>query len=129
MCGIAGQVFGARTDSSVLRQNASAMNARQRHRGPDASGVWVAESGRGALAFARLSIQDLSAAANQPIFANRGRVDGRRERLKGSGDAGESEQQGAHGRHDGERTEGLLPLYGPSRHHDRGDAKQNDSRQ
>ena len=42
------------------------MNAAQRHRGPDAEGVWA--SGRAALGHRRLSIIDLSPEAHQPLL-------------------------------------------------------------
>ncbi|HEX9053902.1 MAG TPA: hypothetical protein VF830_03285, partial [Gemmatimonadales bacterium] len=68
MCGIAGIV------GRIDEQNRSAlarMSAALSHRGPDASGEWVAtpdERGWGAmLAHRRLSILDLSPAGAQPM--------------------------------------------------------------
>jgi asparagine synthase (glutamine-hydrolysing) len=48
------------------------MNGVQRHRGPDASGVWVSADGCVALGHRRLAILDLSAGANQPMISARG---------------------------------------------------------
>ncbi|MGE0701513.1 MAG: hypothetical protein AB7O57_20620, partial [Hyphomicrobiaceae bacterium] len=67
MCGIAGFFDVA---SRAARPDADAIAARQiatiRYRGPDATGLHV---GAGvALAHARLSIIDTSAAANQPML-------------------------------------------------------------
>jgi asparagine synthase (glutamine-hydrolysing) len=64
MCGIAGcyqQPDG--------RKLADIMSDRIAHRGPDSSGLWTHEDGRVAiqLGFRRLSIIDLSDAANQPL--------------------------------------------------------------
>jgi asparagine synthase (glutamine-hydrolysing) len=73
MCGIAGFVLPqpgmARGDIEArLRQ----MIGTLRHRGPDDEGVWT--DGQGALAHARLSIIDLSAAGHQPISSAAGDV-------------------------------------------------------
>src|SRR3954447_19981335 len=66
MCGIAGFVLPqpglARGE---IEARLRAMIATLRHRGPDDEGVWT--DGQGALAHARLSIIDLSAAGHQPI--------------------------------------------------------------
>lgn len=51
-----------------------AMNGIQRHRGPDASGAWVSANGRVGFGHRRLSILDLSAAANQPMTDASGAV-------------------------------------------------------
>ena len=62
MCGIAGAVdWTGAPDLAAVRR----MVARLRHRGPDAEGVVC--RGAAALAHARLSIIDISAAANQPM--------------------------------------------------------------
>jgi asparagine synthase (glutamine-hydrolysing) len=63
MCGIAGILsFSARpADKGHVRQMTDAMS----HRGPDADGLWA--EGAMALGHRRLSIIDLSAAANQPF--------------------------------------------------------------
>lgn len=62
MCGIAGIVLpdGAQVNETDLRRIAATMD----HRGPDASGVWA--SGGIGFAHTRLSLFDLSEAANQP---------------------------------------------------------------
>jgi asparagine synthase (glutamine-hydrolysing) len=65
MCGIAG-LFGQGWETHQLE----AMVRSQHHRGPDASGVFVSESGLALLGHNRLSIIDLSAAGRQPM-ANR----------------------------------------------------------
>ncbi|HXN31850.1 MAG TPA: asparagine synthetase B, partial [Polyangiaceae bacterium] len=63
VCGISGHVSGdGRPDERAVRR----MNAAQRHRGPDAEGVWA--SGRAALGHRRLSIIDLSPEAHQPLL-------------------------------------------------------------
>jgi asparagine synthase (glutamine-hydrolysing) len=68
MCGIAG-IVGRVTDPQ--RAALRAMAASMQHRGPDAGGFWESEAdadGRGCLlAFRRLAILDLSAAADQPM--------------------------------------------------------------
>ena len=73
MCGIAGFFdLGGRE----LRPDAGAIVAAQiavlRHRGPDAQGFYIAP-GLG-LGHARLSIIDISDAANQPMFDATGNV-------------------------------------------------------
>lgn len=69
MCGIAGIFkFGAEpADKRLARQMTDAMS----HRGPDADGLWA--EGPMALGHRRLSIIDLSSAANQPFTDNTGR--------------------------------------------------------
>jgi asparagine synthase (glutamine-hydrolysing) len=63
VCGISGHVSSeGRPDERAVRR----MNAAQRHRGPDAEGLWA--SGRGALGHRRLSIIDLSPEAHQPLL-------------------------------------------------------------
>ena len=70
MCGIAGYISltGAVTDS-MLRQAATALQ----HRGPNAEGFYFSTDKSVGLAHRRLSILDLSAAANQPMFSADGR--------------------------------------------------------
>jgi len=69
MCGIAGILYfnGRSADPAIIGQ----MNDAIRHRGPDAGATWV----EGPLAFGhrRLSIIDLSSAANQPFHDVSGR--------------------------------------------------------
>ncbi len=62
MCGIAG-IFGPDWRRSQLE----AMVASQRHRGPDAEGVYVDPTGTAGLGHNRLSIIDLSPAGQQPM--------------------------------------------------------------
>lgn len=64
MCGIAGQVNwgGIKEDAHV-----AGIIGRMRHRGPDASGQWRSPNGCCVLGHARLSVIDLSNAANQPM--------------------------------------------------------------
>jgi asparagine synthase (glutamine-hydrolysing) len=60
MCGIAG-IIGPKANPDTVGR----MSQRLQHRGPDGEGIW---SARGAvLAHRRLSIQDLSEAAHQPM--------------------------------------------------------------
>ena len=63
MCGIVG-VFGKNMSESKLQE----MLSVQEHRGPDNSGTFLAEGV--AIGHNRLSIIDLSEAANQPYFSN-----------------------------------------------------------
>lgn len=63
MCGIAG-IAG----KNWKREQIARMNKIQRHRGPDASGVYCSPQNTAALAHNRLSIIDLSAAGNQPLI-------------------------------------------------------------
>jgi len=68
MCGIAGAV--GRIDDAI-RLAVAAMTDAQAHRGPDAEGYWedIASDGTGvALGHRRLSILDLSHAADQPMI-------------------------------------------------------------
>ncbi|HEY8560610.1 MAG TPA: asparagine synthase (glutamine-hydrolyzing) [Pyrinomonadaceae bacterium] len=69
MCGIAG-IVGLKDAETALRK-LNVMNESLRHRGPDATGVFVEEGI--ALGHLRLSIIDLSEAANQPFFDRSGR--------------------------------------------------------
>ena len=68
MCGILG--FAARA-GAAFRPDLDAAVQRQRHRGPDDSGVW--RDDRTALGFNRLSIIDLSAKGHQPMQSPDGR--------------------------------------------------------
>ena len=74
MCGLAGVVHldGSPVESAVLQR----MGAALCHRGPDAEGIHEDHAGRPAvgLVHRRLSIIDLSAAANQPLGGEDGRV-------------------------------------------------------
>lgn len=67
MCGIAG-IVGRNPENKVALER---MLEKQSHRGPDAKGMWSGEEVY--LGHNRLSILDLSEAANQPFFSNCGR--------------------------------------------------------
>ena len=69
MCGIAGWLSPA---GQVDRARLDAVRERLVHRGPDGAGTWLSNDRRVGLAHRRLSIIDLSAAADQPMH-----VDGR----------------------------------------------------
>src|SRR4030095_10934659 len=62
MCGILG-TYGLPVSDDEL----AAMSDAIAHRGPDAAGTWTSPDGRLRLGHRRLSIIDLSAAANQPF--------------------------------------------------------------
>jgi len=74
MCGLAGILHfdGAPVDEAVLRRMGAALG----HRGPDAEGFFRDHASAPAvgLVHRRLSIIDLSAAANQPLGGEEGRV-------------------------------------------------------
>jgi asparagine synthase (glutamine-hydrolysing) len=73
MCGIAGFVLAhPALAHGEIEARLWAMIGTLRHRGPDDEGVWT--DGLGALAHARLSIIDLSAAGHQPIASAGGEV-------------------------------------------------------
>ena len=69
MCGIAG-ICG----TEWARHQLFAMRDRQRHRGPDANGAYLAPSGTAGLAHNRLSIIDLSDAGRQPMSSDDGNL-------------------------------------------------------
>jgi asparagine synthase (glutamine-hydrolysing) len=69
MCGVAG-MFGVSCEPAQL----DAMVASQRHRGPDANGVYVDSLHQAGLGHNRLSIIDLSAAGRQPMVNRDGQV-------------------------------------------------------
>lgn len=68
MCGIAG-ILGQGVET---KQRMSCMLKAQKHRGPDATGT-LSLGEMGILGHNRLSIIDLSTAANQPLICNEGR--------------------------------------------------------
>jgi asparagine synthase (glutamine-hydrolysing) len=68
MCGISG-IFGGQWGSAQL----STMVSAQRHRGPDAEGMYLDPTGRAGLGHNRLSILDLSDAGRQPMVDVSGR--------------------------------------------------------
>lgn len=70
MCGIAGYIS---LDKQFTQQQLKDAAAAMQHRGPDADGFYFSENNMVGLAHRRLSIIDLSAAANQPMFSADGR--------------------------------------------------------
>ena len=69
MCGIAGFISRDEVSASVIAE----MTDTLCHRGPDAKGVYRHERGGLHLGHTRLSILDLSSAANQPFYSSSGR--------------------------------------------------------
>lgn len=72
MCGIVG--FYEKYQVRSRAEDAAAMIARIRHRGPDDSGVWVDEEAGVAFGHQRLSILDLSDAGAQPMVSADGHL-------------------------------------------------------
>ena len=70
MCGIAGYIS---TSNTVTAAKLEAATALMHHRGPDAEGFYFNHDKTVGLAHRRLSILDLSDAANQPMFSADGR--------------------------------------------------------
>ncbi|MDN3658345.1 asparagine synthase (glutamine-hydrolyzing) [Ferruginibacter paludis] len=70
MCGIAGYI--SLNNSFSKEQLETALSSIQ-HRGPDAEGMYFSPDGKIGLGHRRLSILDLSAGANQPMFSSNGR--------------------------------------------------------
>lgn len=71
MCGLSGwQISPSLT--SKLKPQAESFTRAQRHRGPDSTGAFHSNDGRVYLGHNRLSIIDLSDAANQPMFSDAG---------------------------------------------------------
>ncbi len=68
MCGIAGFI-----SPRFNRQDLQVLTDSIRHRGPDADGYYYDEDAHLGLGHRRLSIIDLSAAANQPFYSHDGR--------------------------------------------------------
>jgi asparagine synthase (glutamine-hydrolysing) len=73
MCGIAGAIV-LRGDRRVTEPYLKKMADTMRLRGPDGEGTWIAPDGRVGLAHRRLSIIDLSTAADQPMRSADGRL-------------------------------------------------------
>ncbi|MBW3545242.1 MAG: asparagine synthase (glutamine-hydrolyzing) [Bacteroidetes bacterium] len=69
MCGIAGFISSEKVEQSSLRTALSCLS----HRGPDADGLYFNERVNVGLGHRRLSILDLSEAANQPMTSASGR--------------------------------------------------------
>lgn len=72
MCGIAG-FFAPDAPVAAGEQLLAAMNARQRHRGPDGEGSWLGADSRVGFGHVRLSILDLTTGA-QPMRSPSGNV-------------------------------------------------------
>jgi len=70
VCGISGFFGSPRENPEELLQ---LLNDAQRHRGPDAQGVWISSEGQVGFAHRRLSIVDLSSTGNQPMRSESGR--------------------------------------------------------
>jgi asparagine synthase (glutamine-hydrolysing) len=73
MCGIAG-IFEYAARRRVDADQLANMCATMVHRGPDGHGVWVSADRRVGLGHRRLSIIDLSSAANQPMSNHNGSI-------------------------------------------------------
>lgn len=69
MCGIAGFFSSSSIDKTVIQNMTDSMA----HRGPDANGFYQNENKTVALGHRRLSIIDLSNAANQPMYSHCGK--------------------------------------------------------
>jgi asparagine synthase (glutamine-hydrolysing) len=74
MCGIAGVFAFADHAPGVSMAALCRMRDAMAHRGPDGDGVWVAGDGRVGFAHRRLSIIDLSHAADQPMANEDGSI-------------------------------------------------------
>src|SRR5437879_1053003 len=70
MCGIAGYIS---LDNSINKAQLQEAALLIQHRGPDAEGSYFSADNKLGLVHYRLSILDLSAAANQPMFSHDGR--------------------------------------------------------
>ena len=70
MCGIAGYISLNNNISEQALRNAA---GKLQHRGPDAEGFFFTDDNKLGLAHRRLSILDISASANQPMFSADGR--------------------------------------------------------
>ncbi len=76
MCGIVGLVsFRYNTNPEIISQDIlERMSSVLFHRGPDSNGIWISDDYRCGLGFRRLSIIDLTPAANQPMLSANGDV-------------------------------------------------------
>jgi asparagine synthase (glutamine-hydrolysing) len=70
MCGIAGYIS---LNNSITEKQLQQAALLMQHRGPDAEGFYFSEDKKLGLAHRRLSVLDLSTAANQPMFSADGR--------------------------------------------------------
>lgn len=71
MCGIAGFCNWKKDWEKNIRK----MNDRMRHRGPDASGIWISDEKDVVFGHQRLSIVDLSETGAQPMQSHSGRYE------------------------------------------------------
>ena len=67
MCGVSGIMYFNK-NSFVIKKQIHNMNFILKHRGPDASGIWISKNKNIGLGHTRLSIIDLSKQANQPFI-------------------------------------------------------------
>ncbi|MFN5516614.1 MAG: asparagine synthase (glutamine-hydrolyzing) [Cyanobacteriota bacterium] len=74
MCGIVGALTFDQSDFAITAKYLVPMRDIMEHRGPDGTGLWIAEDGRIGLGHRRLSIIDLSTVANQPMSNEDGSV-------------------------------------------------------
>lgn len=70
MCGIAGYIS---IDNAFTKEQLAMALSCMQHRGPDAEGIFISPDEKTGLGHRRLSILDLSAIANQPMFSANGR--------------------------------------------------------
>ncbi len=70
MCGIAGFIS---TTQNIAEEELKKASLLLQHRGPDAAGFYFSDNKKIGLAHRRLSILDLSVAANQPMLSSNGR--------------------------------------------------------
>lgn len=73
MCGIAGICAYHDEANGVDRRELIAMGDHMKRRGPDGSGIWIADDARMGLAHRRLAIIDLSETGAQPMQSEDGR--------------------------------------------------------
>lgn len=73
MCGIAGIIEYAVSDSNIHHEVLKAMSDVIQHRGPDDEGQWISPSRKAGFAFRRLAIIDLTPAGHQPMSTLDGR--------------------------------------------------------
>lgn len=74
MCGIVGSYRPGRAGGAVPLETLARMRDAMMHRGPDGAGAWRSEDGSCAFGHRRLSIIDLSDAANQPMLSADGKL-------------------------------------------------------
>ena len=67
MCGIVGVLAFENSRFHATRHYLERMRDTMVHRGPDGAGTWISDDGQVGLGHRRLSIIDLSQAANQPM--------------------------------------------------------------